>query len=188
MNIGFDFDGVFSDCGQLKSEWAKKLHGLNIPAEKFKKELIIETGTLTLSQYGYLQKQIYETREIGLTMSPVEGAFEISSRLQMEGHNLSIITSRGESASEIAREWMRLKKSYIPIVGIGGGISKAEACKGLDVYMDDDMGKLIEIGEIVPNKYLFSWGYNSHIKLPESIGKRVESWQHFYKEISALNK
>jgi len=70
MRIGLDFDGVISDCGKLKSEGAMKLYRVNISPERFKKELVVDAGVLTLEQYRNLQKQIYGTREIGLTMSP----------------------------------------------------------------------------------------------------------------------
>ena len=60
MKIGLDFDGVISDCGDLKSKGAKILYGVDIPPEKFKKELVVGQGILTLEQYANLQKQIYQ--------------------------------------------------------------------------------------------------------------------------------
>lgn len=188
MRIGLDFDGVISDCGRLKSDGAKHLYGVEVPPERFKKGLVVETGILTLDQYRYLQDQIYSTREIGLTMLPVDDVLEFVPKLQQEGYDLRIVTSRGEPASEIAREWMRLKGLDVHLTGIGGGISKADACKGLDVYIDDDLDKLEPLVDVVPHRYLFSWGYNQHIKVSQSIGKRIESWQHFYEEVSSLNR
>jgi len=187
MRIGLDFDGVISDCGRLKSDGAKHLYGVEIPPERFKKELIVDSGILTLDEYKNLQKQIYGTREIGLTMLPVDGVLELVPKLQQEGYDLRIVTSREEPASEIAREWMKSKGLDIHLVGIGGGVSKADACKGLDVYIDDDLDKLEPLVDVVPHRYLFSWGYNQHIKVPKSVGKRIESWQHFYEEVSSLN-
>lgn len=135
MRIGLDFDGVISDCGQLKSDGAKLLYGVEIPPERFKKELIVDTGILTLEQYRNLQKQIYGTREIGLTMLPVNGVLELVPKLQQEGYDLVVVTSRGESESKIAREWMKQKSLDLRLVGVGGGVSKADACRGLDVYI-----------------------------------------------------
>ena len=188
MRIGLDFDGVISDCGQLKSDGAKLLYGVEIPPEKFKKELVVDTGILTSEQYRHLQKQVYGTREIGLTMLPVDGVLRFLPKLQREGYDLMVVTSRGESESEIAREWMRLKGLEVLLVGVGGGISKADACKGLDVYIDDDLDKLEPLVDSVPYRYLFSWGYNQHIQVPKSVAKRIESWQHFYEEVTFLNK
>lgn len=188
MKIGLDFDGVISDCGQLKSDGARILYGVEIPPERFKKELIVDTGILTLEQYRHLQKQIYGTREIGLLMKEVEGVVDYTQRLTSEGHNLTIITSRGIQESEIAREWMRLKSLDLHLVGVGSGISKADACRGLDIYIDDDLDKLEPLVDSVPHRYLFSWGYNQHIQVPKEVAKRINSWQHFYDEVTSLNE
>ena len=64
MNLGLDFDGVITDCGQLKSASAKKLFGVNIPATMFKKELLLDRGLLTDLQYRELQSSVYGTREL----------------------------------------------------------------------------------------------------------------------------
>jgi len=187
MRIGLDFDGVISDCGQLKSDGARMLYGVEIPPEKFKKELVIDAGILTLEQYRHLQKQIYDTREIGLTMSPVDGALELVPKLQQEGHDLMVVTSRWEPGTEIAREWMKLKGLNLYLVGVASGVSKANACQGLDAYIDDDLDKLEPLVRVVPHRYLFSWRYNTHIEVPQNVAKRIESWQHFYDEILSLN-
>ena len=73
------------------------------------------------------------------------------------------------------------------IAGVNLGVTKAKACKGLDVYVDDDLDKLEPLVGIVPNRFLFSWGYNQHIDVPPSTAKRVDSWQQFYQEIRGLN-
>lgn len=186
MRIGLDFDGVITDCGKLKSERARQNYGIEIPPERFKKELVVDTGILTLKQYRYLQKQIYETREIGLTMSPVEGVLEFVPRLQQEGYMLTIVTSRDNSASNIAREWMKMNGLDVHLISSGLGRSKANVCKDLDVYIDDDLDKLEPLIGIVPHRYLFSWGYNEHIRIPKEAAKRIKSWQHFYNEIKRL--
>ena len=84
MKIGLDFDGVISDCGRLKSDGAKRLYGLNISPEKFKTEIVVGQGLLTLEQYRNLLKQIYGTRGIGLLMQEVEGAVGYTKRLISE--------------------------------------------------------------------------------------------------------
>lgn len=187
MKIGLDFDGVISDCGQLKSDGARRIYGVEIPPERFKKELVVDTGILTLEQYRHLQKQIYGTREIGLTMLPVDGVLELVPKLQQECYDLMVVTSRGEPESEIAREWMKLKGLDLPLVGVGR-TSKADACQGLDIYIDDDLDKLEPLVNVVPNRFLFSWAYNLHIEVPENVAQRIQSWQHFYEEVLRLNK
>ena len=186
MKIGLDFDGVISDCGKLKSEGAKRLYNVHIPPERFKKELVVGEGLLSLEQYMALQKQIYGTSEIGLLMEPVEGVFRYLSRLREDGHELKIITSRNEEAIKVANEWMRQKGISLPTTNVPG--QKTEACRGLDVYIDDDYDKLEPLIGIVPDLFLFSWGYNQNIHVNQAVINRVDSWANFYEEICRLEK
>jgi len=187
MNIGLDFDGVVSDCGRLKSDGAKILYGVDIPPERFKTELVVGAGILTIEHYRNLQKQVYENPKIGFKMLPVDGIFEFIPRLQQDGHNLSVITSRNEVSCKIAEEWMKINGLCLMLLGVGGGVSKADACSGLDVYIDDDLDKLEPLVGIVPYRFMFSWGYNAHIQVSPEVARRVDSWKHFYQEIKALN-
>lgn len=185
MRIGLDFDGVISDCGQLKSDTAKVLYNLNIPPEIFKKEIVIDSGYLTAKQYYDLQKTIYGKPEVGFLMKPVAGMLESIPQLLAWGHTLLVVTSRGEVELEIAKEWSIRHGLELDFVGVGYGVSKITACKGLSVYIDDDLDKLEPLVGIVPHRFLFSWGYNSHIE-EGSIARRIGSWQEFCQTIESL--
>jgi len=179
MEIGLDFDGVISDCGQLKSEGARRMYGVDIPPGKFKKEIVVGEELLTLKQYRELQEEIYGRRKIGMKMAMVPGARYYINALQQEGHRVRVVTSRGEVESEIARDWIGLRGLDLPLIGVGGE-SKADACKGLDVYMDDDLDKLEQVKGVVKNLFLFDWEYNLHMEVPKNLAARVNSWAHFY--------
>ena len=176
---------MISDCGKLKSDAAKKLHGLDIPSEKFKKEIVIGEGYLTAEQYRDLQRIIYGTREVGFLMEPVSGVLESVPQLLALGHTLLIVTSRGEVELEIAKEWSVKRGLALDFVGVGYGVSKAVACTGFDVYIDDDLDKLEPLVNIVPHRFLFSWGYNNHIDVG-AVAKRIGSWQEFCETIEKL--
>ena len=62
MEIGIDFDGVVTDCGELKSFVAKRLYGKDIPPDNFKKEFVVGKEMLTHKQYRELQSIIYGTK------------------------------------------------------------------------------------------------------------------------------
>ncbi len=185
MKIGLDFDGVISDCGKLKSDAARMLYGLTIPPEMFKKEIVVGEGHLTPEQYRDLQMTIYGTREVGFLMEPVAGMLGSIPRLRALGHTLRVVTSRGEAELEIAKEWSLQQRLTIDFTGIGYGVSKAAACTGLDVYIDDDLDKLQPLVDIVPHRFLFSWGYNSHIDVGD-VAKRIGSWDEFCETIESL--
>lgn len=176
MRIGLDFDGVISDCGALKSETARRLYGIDVPSERFKKELVIGDGLLTLEQYRRLQEVIYGTREYGLTAKPVGGVLEAIPRLLDAGHDLRVITSRDGIQLDVALEWAATHGISLDFTGVGYGASKAGAAAGLDLYVDDDLDKLEPLVGIVPHRVLFSWGYNAHIDEGD-VAIRVASWQ-----------
>ncbi len=186
LKIGLDFDGVFSDTGRLKSETAKKLYRVDIPPERFKKELLLADGLITEKQYRTLQRIIYEMVGIGLTMEPVEGVQEFIPKLLEEGHEVIIVTSRDGKGAEIAKRW--IKKHSIPwllFIEVGQRNDKSKHLKGFDIFIDDDLDKLEPAVGIVPHLFLFSWGYNKHVDETEFI-TRINSWKEFYEIISKI--
>jgi hypothetical protein len=185
MKIGFDFDGVVADCGRLKSDAARELYGLDIPPEKFNKKDVIAGRYLTPDQYSEFQRIIYTTREIGLCMQPVAGMLESIPQLLAVGHTLRIVTSRDGEGLSIAQEWSRQRGIVLDFVGVGRGVSKAAACQGLDIFVDDDLEKLRPLINVVPHRFLFSWGYNAHTDVGNDA-KRVWSWDELLHTIKTL--
>lgn len=186
MRVGLDFDGVISDCGQLKSRGAQVLYGINIPPHRFKKEIIIGEGLLTAEQYRALQKSVYGTREMGFQMELVPGAKQHILQLINEGHEILVVTSREGIELEIAQEWARMQGISLTFVGVGYNKSKADAARGLCVYIDDDLDKVNPLVDVVPHRFLFSWGYNKHVAEGE-VARRIESWAEFYRTIQTLS-
>ncbi len=182
MEIGLDFDGVITDCGQLKSDGAKKLYNVYISPGRFKKELVLGNNILTAQEYHRLQEIVYGTREVGLLMEPVAGVLQYLPRIIRNGHSVRIITSRGDAGVEIAREWSLKRNLVLNFIGVGHKDNKVEAATGLDIYMDDDFDKLKSLIGIVPRLFLFSWEYNKHIKNIDPV-IRVESWKEFFDSI-----
>lgn len=187
MRIGLDFDGVLSDCGALKSDCALEFFGVRIPAERFKKEIVLGEGLLTAAQYRDLQERIYGTREIGLRMSPVPGVLDVLPRIMGDGHEVRIITSRSGEMLAIAAEWCDKHGLELDFRGVGYGVSKADEARGMDVYVDDDLDKIAPLIDVVPYRFLFSWGYNAHEE-PEGIAERVSSWDELHRRISDLSE
>jgi len=68
-------------------------------------------------------------------------------------------------------------------IGVGGGVKKIEACRGLDVYIDDDLDKLEPLVGIVPYRFLLTHEYNLTEK-PRDVGvERIIGWPALYREI-----
>lgn len=185
MRIGLDFDGVLSDCGRLKELAAQEMFGVVIPRERFKKELVVGAGILSMEQYLHLQDVIYGTREYGLRMEPVPGMIENLNRLLAAGHEAQVISSRSGPTLAVAQEWLERQGLRLQSTGVGLGVSKAEAASGLDAFVDDDLDKLEPLVGVVPHRFLFSWGYNDHVDIGATAA-RVASWRELHDALELL--
>lgn len=185
MKIGLDFDGVIINQGKLKADGAKKLYDVDIPPAQFRRELVVGRGLLTVEQYRKLQENIYGMFEGMELMEPVKDVLVYLPWLIVQGHAMLVITSRNEEGLCSAKEWSAQQGLLLDFVGVGQGNSKAEAARGLDVYIDDDLDKLEPLVGIVPHLFLFSWEYNKHVDVG-SVARRVASWKKFYSIIQSL--
>jgi len=169
MKIGLDFDGVIANTYQLKKKLAKEWHGLDIEEEEFKENTVVGQGLMTHEQYRKLMNTICGNPEFGLYMDEIKDALDIISKWHSRGNELKIITSREYDEERVAQEWCRLKGLDIKIISVGYGKCKSDACRGLDVYVDDDLSKLKPLREIVKNLFLFSQAHNLKYETEEGI-------------------
>lgn len=119
-------------------------------------------------------------------MEPVPGALELIPRLIASNHLVTIITSRTGTELEVAKTWSIEQGLNLDFIGVGYQMSKAEACAGLDIFIDDDLDKLKPLADVVPNRFLFSWGYNTHIETGTMI-QRISSWQELFDKVTRLS-
>jgi len=177
MKIGLDFDGVIADNNKLKTDGAKFLYNLDIPSGQFKKEILIKNNILTLEQYRELQRFIYGSERSNLKMDPVDGVLEYLPKIISAGNEILVVTSRSEEAVPFMKTWSESNGLNLDFIALGYGNSKKEATAHLDLYVDDDLDKLLDL--TTPERVLFSWAYNSHFKDLGDI-KRVGSWSELY--------
>jgi len=185
MRIGLDFDGVLSDCLGLKAACAKEFFGVDIPANLFKREHVVDGGLLTAEQYGAIQNRVYGDREVGLRLDPVAGMTTYLPRLLADGHDVEIITSRTGVMLDIAQEWLAGHSITLRFTGVGHRKSKADAANGIALYVDDDLDKIAPLVGVVPHRFLFSWHYNAH-ETPGEVAERVASWEDLYARITGI--
>ncbi|TAL19585.1 hypothetical protein EPN90_03045 [Patescibacteria group bacterium] len=175
FKIGIDFDGVIADTSSLKQEQARLLYGVSIPPHQFKEQLVTGMGILTQPQYRALMRRVCGTREVGLRMAPLPGAVPSLRRLLDGGHRCTVITSREAEELAIASEWCAARGLAPEFVSVGYAKPKVEVARGLDVYIDDDLQKLLPLVGNTPNLFLFHQSYNAHEAEPPEI-RRVSSW------------
>jgi hypothetical protein len=179
MNIGLDFDGVIANSHPVKSEVARDKYGVEIPPERLRREPVISAGLLTREQY-------IEMGAIAMGGSyeipPVHEALMYIPALINHGYELRIITSRSDAMLDVAEKWLKRYAIAMPVCGVGYRVPKNQACQGLDVYVDDDLEKLLPLVGVVPHLLFFSWPWNAHEKEPAGI-TRVESWYDIYHHV-----
>lgn len=173
--IGFDFDGVIADTIHLKKRLAKELHGVSIPEEKFKEYMVIGEGYLTRAQYRALMTIVCGDPVLGVQASEVPGSIATLRALQQRGDQVRIITSRSESETNIIHRWLNERGLSLECIAVGYGNDKIAAVKGLDVYVDDDLPKLVPLIGHIPKLILFSHPHNERVIVPEAV-VRVATW------------
>lgn len=187
MRIGLDFDGVITDSCHMKQEYLKQNYGLEMPPHLIKREIMVGRGLLTNEQYDKLNYEIAFSEDWAKQMTPVPGMLTYLPKLLAEGDNICIVTNRSGQARDIAERYLNTKGIFVPVYGMGKGASKANACKGLDTFIDDDLDKLENLIDIVPNRYLMSWSFNEHHETKD-IAKRVLGWEEFYNDIQRVKR
>lgn len=174
MRIGLDFDDVTVDSHSLKPVVAKVLFGVDIDRSRFRREFVVGK-VLSEEQYLRAVREVYSGK---YALPPVPGAIDGIRALQSAGHDLCIVTNRSEGHQNLkpALLWLKEHSLDIPVTGVPYGTSKAVACEGIDLFVDDDPAKLHQLVGVVPHLLFFCWSHNIHEREPEK-STRVHSWQ-----------
>lgn len=162
MNIGVDFDGVICDYGRLKSDVARMLFWITIPSGQLKRQLILESGILTQCQYQQLLDVVHEDEAVVGLMRPISQALLYLESLIRDSHRVTVISSRAAASIRIAQEWLTNNGLLAKCIGVGPGVSKGQASRGLHIFVDDDLEKLQMLVQIVPRLIFFSRGHSQH--------------------------
>lgn len=171
-----DFDGVIADTSRLKRETARALYGVDIPAEIFKEKQVVGSGILTLEQYRALMNKVCGERDCGLAMDEMAEAIEVLRELTDAGHSLKVVTSREGPELEVAREWLANRGVGPDFVSVGYGRDKVVATQDVQVFVDDDLNKLIPLLEHLRGRlFLFDNVHNREDETPEGI-RRIKGW------------
>ncbi len=179
MRIGSDFDGVIANTHMLKVWLAKEKMGIDVLPAEFRREKVVGRGLMTLEQY----RTIGQGAMGGLYPIPeVEQATFYLHALAGHGYSIKLVTSRTGQMLEVAEMWLWEHCLNFPIAGTGYGLPKNKECEGLDVYVDDDLEKLIPLIGTVKHLLFFSWPWNLYEIEPKEI-TRVGSWWEIYNYI-----
>lgn len=182
MDIGVDLDGVVIDSHAVKPLLAKTMFGVDISPEDCTRESASRLGLLTVDQYNAVSRQTYQQNNF--PMDEIHQACHYINLLRAESHNIRAVTSRSnaDGALHQALLWLSARNLNIPVTGVGYGKPKTEACQGLDMFIDDDLEKLLPLVGQVLHLLLFSSPTNRQHAVPTGI-HRVDSWWEVYNYI-----
>jgi hypothetical protein len=179
LRIGLDFDDVIACSHALKPVIAKKMFGVDVAPELLSRKRIGESG-LTQDQYSAVKEELYHGN---YDIAPVRDASLYIQILLDKGDLVEVVTARDGITLDKAIKWMQGPPiPPLSMNGVGYGVSKLAACEGFDLYVDDDLEKLLPMIGKVPHLLLFSWPFNAHEQAPEEI-RRVDSWWDIYQYV-----
>ena len=187
MQIGFDFDGVTAYTERLKQIAAKRILNKDVTVS----QLFIDAVTsgkspITPAEYAQILTELWSNEDWYDFLEPVEGAIQGIRTLVDEGHEVRIVSGRDGKALNLAEKWALGKGVDVPFYGVGYRSSKKQALEGCVMFVDDDMHYLEPLVDSVPNRFLFSWPYNS----AQDVGKvaiRVHGWKEILDKVSDIH-
>ncbi|SKB46846.1 hypothetical protein SAMN06296386_101106 [Lachnospiraceae bacterium] len=105
MNIYIDFDDCICETAKHFSGFVKELFGKDIPYEEIRYFDLKRSFSLTDEQYEEMMVKAH-CPDVLLAYEETPGAVETVNGWLDEGHDVSIITGRPNSAYEPSREWL----------------------------------------------------------------------------------
>lgn len=186
MKVGLDFDDVVVRSHMLKSVLAENLFGIKIHPTKFRREWVLESGILTQEQYDHIGRETFSGK---YPLVPARSSVKYINLLQENGHSVEVVTSRSYADKTLppALEWFKAYNLDIHVEGVGHGLSKVEACTGLDLFVDDDIHKLLPLIGVVKNLIHFVWPYDEVTTRVDEVA-RIRGWDLLYAEICSISR
>ena len=193
MRIGLDFDGVIVDSAAMKAKQIKNRFGVVLPHAVLHRGSTTRGGApgISFRQYNEAKRDVYWRAPTASEMIPVPGAIWYAQKLVNDGHSIFVISSRSRRSARFARSWCKQKRLPLTLVmGVGmDRIDKSEAARKyeLDVFVDNDLEKLLLLDGVVRHKFLFTWHNNLHDDVG-GVAERVFGSSGLYEAIRRINE
>lgn len=184
MNIGIDIDDTITETSEFLMPYVADFFSIdydyllkngicynNLPEEYKSKE--IEFGKSTFSR-------------VLLDVNLKKNAKEIIKKLKVKGCKIIIVTARDKTLYDDPFDFTfkQLEKLGIEYDKLVCSFDKRQACidENITLFIDDDIGNLESVKDVVSEVLLFSSKTNSRKKTDFT---RVNSWDEIYKYINS---
>lgn len=184
LRIGLDLDGVIVDHTRNKIRVAKSLGFLvreDQAHEAILKQLMPE------KRYRELQERVYGAMSLGA--KPVPSAKTTIRRLARKGHDLFIVSRRGENAPG-ALLWIKRHRvlDSVPrrnVIFVSADAGKAPEVEklGIEIFLDDKPTVLSYL-ETITHPVLFN---NFRININSAGYAEVHSWKEFFTLVDKMS-
>jgi len=176
MKLGFDVDGVISD---FVGSFAKVLgshYGLSLVEPDFYcYDLDLILGITKEQRDKFITTGLFRNLKL------IPGAKTALRKFKVEGHDIFILTSRGDHLTEVTIDWLRDKGiPYSRLLTLNGG-EKHLADVDLDLVVEDNLAEAIGLARRF-KVLLFDRPWNRSLNV-ERLFKRVHNWGEVIKEV-----
>ncbi|GMU25455.1 hypothetical protein KJZ71_01440 [Patescibacteria group bacterium] len=190
LRIGLDFHGVMQYTSKAKQDRAKRLFGRFIPAELFRRNIVVGSGYLTDEEYDRITNPVFEDVEYGRHIEEVNGATETVKLLIAKGHDVHVITASDQRALIVAQDWCAtryIKLSSTPH-GVGKGNTKGAVANalGIEVFLEDTPDQALALVGVVPHVFLLTHEYNERFPAGYYGITRVNSFYDFLGRVELI--
>ena len=192
MRIGIDFDETLADSIQMIIKLHNKQYGTNYKKEEVVKYKVEEIWDGTKEEWMAKLDDFFSAKNVK-NLDPVAGAIPAIDALKKAGHELYIITARGEGDVEATELWLKkhfpetfkgIHYAHVRSEDPAKKRKKADICKelGVKLMIDDHMSVAKNCSEEGIRVLLIDEPWNQG-ELPEHV-ERVFSWEEIVKKLS----
>lgn len=190
LRIGLDFHGVMQYTSKAKQDRAMRLYGRNIPAQIFRRNIVVGTGQLTDEQYDRITNPVFEDIEYGRHIEEVPNATEVVKLLITKGHDVTVITASDSRALLVSQDWCMTKNIRLARkpIGVGRGNTKEEIAQRLrlDAFLEDTPEQALALVDVVPHVFLLTHEYNETFRAEGTGIIRVHNFHDFLGRMEIL--
>jgi hypothetical protein len=192
MRIGIDFDEVVADSAAAIIALHNKQYATNYKKEDITSYHVEDVWGGTKEEWEAKLDEFFSAKNVQY-LDPIAGSIPAMDSLKKAGHELYIITARGDSDIEATELWLKL---HFPDTfnGVHYGHarlndpektrSKPQMCKelGIKLMIDDHLSNAKQCADEGIKVFLFDQPWNQR-ELPEGV-ERVRTWEEIVKKLS----
>ncbi len=192
MRLCIDFDEVVADSAAAIIALHNEHYGTNYRREDITSSRVEDVWGGTKEEWEAKLDEFFSAKNVKY-LNPIAGSIPAMGALKKAGHELYVITARGDSDIEATELWLKL---HFPdaFKGVHYGCarandpskirSKPQMCKelGIELMIDEHLSNARQCADEGIRVFLFDQPWNQR-ELPEGV-ERVHTWEEIVKKLT----